>query len=247
VVQGGGGSFGITTDFGVGFNGNDVSQAPSDYGRSVFAPRFADNFSLTGFQSSISSLTVYSHVIGYSSTVTPFTSTIIDIYSGRPGDVGSSIIASSSNQISSIFSSVYRTPFNAVTDASRPVFESTVAFTDLTLGPGTYWFSFRQTANSPGNIDVSGVTNKTNGNIQIIPGNALGYDAANNTWVPLYHLANPQGSNPNAPAIQMELPFLVNGTALQGPVAPEPGTLLLAALPAIGALALRLRRRRLRH
>jgi hypothetical protein len=113
----------------------------------------------------------------------------------------------------------------------------------LTLDAGTYWFSFRQTANSDGNIDVSGITNKVDGNIQIISGNALGFDTASSAWVPLYHLANPQGSNPNAPAIQMELPFLVNGTALEGSAAPEPGTLLLAALPAIG-VAIRHRRRR---
>lgn len=246
TAQGGSGAFGITTDSGAGFGGTDASQAAAAYGRSVSAPIFSDDFTLNSFQSVISSLTVYSHISNNPSTVSPFIATTIDIYSGRPGSVGSSIIASSSSQISSVFSNVYRVPSGTtaatLTDATRPVFATTVAFTNLTLDAGTYWFSFRQTSIIIGNINVSGVTNVSNGTVQIVSGNALGFNATSGTWDPLYHLANPVGSDPNAPAIQMELPFLVNGRAIEAPpppAAPEPGSLLLAILPVMGALAAR--------
>ena len=247
AAKGGGGSFGITTDFGTGFGGSDASQAASAYGRSIFSPVYADDFTLGGFQSSITSLTVYSHVLNYTSTVSPLTSTTINIYSGRPGDAGTTLIATSSNQTSSIFSNVYRVPSGStsatLTDNSRPVFATTVGFTNLTLNAGTYWFSFQQTTSAPGSIDVSGITKVVNGSVQMVAGNALGFD--NNAWVPLYHLASPAGTDPNAPAIQTELPFLVNGRAIAAPVAPEPGSLALVMLPIAASLGFyRFRRRR---
>ena len=252
VVKGGGGSFGITTDFGAGFGGSDASQAAAAYGRSVSSPQFADDFILTSFQSSITSLTVYSHIPGYTNTATtPFTSTTINIYSGRPGDVGTTLIATSSNQINSEFTNVYRVPAGStpatLTLSDRPVFATTVGFTNLTLNAGTYWFSFAQTSNNPGNVSVSGVTKVVNGSVQIVSGNALGFNTGSNPWVPLVHQANPGGTDPNAPQIQMELSFLVNGRAIAAPVAPEPGSLALVVLPMAAPLAFRrFRRRRLK-
>jgi hypothetical protein len=242
VAKGGAGDFGITTNPGEGFGGADVSQSAPDYGRSVGAPIFADDFTLGSFQSVISSLTVYSHIPGYGNTSSPFTSTTIDIYSGRPGDVGSSILASSSEQATSVFSNVYRVPTGStvanLTNAERPIFATTVSFTNLTLNAGNYWFTFRQTASVAGTISVSGVTSVTGGTIQLVPEMHLALTRRQEPGIFVssagacaYRHQSQCSGNPD------ELPFLISGRAIEPPppaVAPEPGSLLLALLPAAG-------------
>jgi hypothetical protein len=236
AVRGGDGAFGITTNPGAGFNGSDASQANPDYAYGASAPQFADDFVLSS-NSSISSFTLYSYVPNSTILTSPILSTTINIWNGQPGS-GASIIATSSNQVSSVFSNVYRTRSGSgdagLTGTVRPVFETTVAFNGLSLSAGNYWFSFSQTGT--GAVNVAGLSRLVNNEPQLVPGNALAFDAGQlNPWIPLYIARRDATAS-----IQPDLPFLINGTVQE---APEPGSLLLAVLPAMGCLAVRYRRR----
>lgn len=242
VVKGGSGAFGITTNPGAGFGGSDASQANVDYAYGASSPQFADDFVL-GSSSNVSSITLYSYVTNSltnsSILASPITGTTVNIWNGKPGS-GGAIIASSSNQTSSNFSNVFRTrsgaaPDKGITSTDRPVFETTVGFSGLNLSAGSYWFSFSQTGTGP--VNVAGLSTLSGSDPQLVTGNALAFDANQaNPWIPLF-IARKDGTS----SIQPELPFLINGTVN---VAPEPGTLLLALLPAVGTLAFRFRRRR---
>ncbi len=238
VAKGGAGAFGLTTDPGTGFGGADASQANPDYAYGAASPQFADDFSLLS-SSNVTSFTVYSYVTGSSILSSPISSTTINIYNGQPG-AGGSIIATSSEQVSSVFTNVYRTrsglpapPDTGITGNTRPIFATTVSFTGLTLSAGNYWFSFSQIGTGP--VNVAGLSTLSGGIPQLIPGNALAFDASQaNPWIPLFI-----ARRDNTSSIRPELPFLVNGQT----TAPEPSSLLLALLPATGVLAARYRRR----
>jgi len=102
----------------------------------------ADDFTVTAPEGwDIDTLTFYTYQTG--STTTPtITGMYLQIWNGRPGDVGSTVIFGNrtTNRLgSSSFLGAYRWSETSAGDTTRPIMEVTSQPLGLHLAPGTYW------------------------------------------------------------------------------------------------------------
>jgi hypothetical protein len=222
-------------------NGNGGSSAHPNPG---FEPAFRieDDFTLGG-ATNISQI----HVFGYSPNANPsqgFSNGNLRIWSGRPGDAGSTVVfgdTSTNVVVSSAFTNIYRvfgttSSFPGATlfapGTTRPVQDVTMSV-GMTLPAGTYWLDWQlsavvgTTAFSPFVTFSDGVTRGpvgANARQQV--------DAI--TWQDVVDTGNPQ----TLPDVAQELPFTVIGTPV-----PEPTSLALLGVGAIGFTLRRWRKR----
>lgn len=203
--------------------------------------RLADNFVVpVGQTFNISSIDFFAYVTGSSAASSPFTALTLQIWLGRPGDPGSSVLSgdTTTNVLSSsTFSNMYRI-FNSTTPApgnppgtTRPIFQNNVATPGLTLTEGEYWLDFALATGSS-NVFYPAVT---------IPGvrTLSGWNArqlSGSTWADIIDGGNPAES----PDVAQDLNFILNGTD-GGASVPEPSTVVLAGA---GLLVAGLARRR---
>ena len=111
--------------------------------------RVADDFTVTDAAGwTISNIRFFAYQTGGSTAATSFTGLQLNVWNGRPGDGGSSIVAGGMfnvalNSSNSTFSGIYRVSSTA-TATDRPIYQNDAAMS-LTLGPGTYWLDWQTT------------------------------------------------------------------------------------------------------
>jgi hypothetical protein len=194
--------------------------------------RIADDFTLTA-NTTLTDVRVYAYSTG-AAAAQAFTTGNLQIWSGRPGDAGSTVVfgdATTNRVTGSTFTNVYRTPSTtnahggtAIAPATnRPVQEVTLN-APVSLPAGTYWIDYQvtpivgfATAFTP---YVTFADNATRG-APGANGRQLQAGQAGPAWADVVDIGDP----PTLPDVVQEFPFLVDGTPV-----PEPGSLALAGL-----------------
>jgi hypothetical protein len=215
----------IITNPGAGFGGADVSAiAPGattfGFGAAqVLNLRLADDFTVPVGGWLVDSISVLAHATSTygSPPSSPFTGISMNIWNGTPGG-GGTIIASSSSLQSTNWSGIYRTNTGSTnfTNDQRPVMNVVASFPSLSLGQGTYWIDWALTNNKTSNSFVTPVMTAS-GNL--VAGNSLQFTVASGVW------ASTTDTGINQ---VVDLPFAINGTAVNGVAVPEP-----SAVPAV--------------
>jgi hypothetical protein len=214
----------IITNPGAGFGGADVSAiAPGantfGFGAIEGSNRLADDFTVPAGGWLVDSVSVLAYVTGtYSSPPSsPFTGISMNIWSGTPGS-GGTVISSSSSLLSTNWSGIYRTNTGSTnfTNDQRPVMNVVASFPSLSLGQGTYWVDWALTIDRGSSFSWVPPVMTASGNL--VAGNSLQFTVASGVWA----------SNTDRVINQVDLPFAINGTAVNGVAVPEP-----SAVPAV--------------
>lgn len=165
----------FVTGVGGGFGGADVSALISpltSYGFNCLQTipyRLADDFTIPGPGSwHIQTVTVYLYQTG-STTTSTITGVYLQIWNGRPGDAGSSVVwgNTTTNVLAgSAWSNCYRAISTDLLASNRPIMACD-ATVNTTLAPGTYWLDWSATgslASGPWNPPITIVGQNTTGN-----------------------------------------------------------------------------------
>lgn len=176
--------------------------------------RLADNFTVPAGQTwTITSVSVLGFVSGWTTLQSPFSGATLQIWDGRPGDVGSNVVFGDTTTdclISSTPSNIYvirNTVVQPVTQGfTRPLWTNKLSVSpSLTLGPGTYWIDFQATSFNNAavffrNVVAAGVRTQNDWN-------ARQYSIANNSWANILDTGAPS----SAPDVPQDIAFEVSG------------------------------------
>jgi hypothetical protein len=179
------------------------------------AIRCADNFVVpTGESWTINAVIVYGYQTGSAPTPSPFTGGTLQIWNGRPGDPGSTIVFgdTTTNRLSSstttntyrIFNTVAPPP-GTTPGITRQIWANTLTVSPgLVLAAGNYWIDFQLTASGAGtNFTPSVTVVDTRANpLQ----NARQF--TNGAWTDVVDTGNPT----TAGSVNQDFPFLLDGT-----------------------------------
>lgn len=198
--------------------------------------RVADDFTVAPGGWNVNSIRVFAYQTG--SVANPFNGARLQIWNGRPGDVGSSVIFGdlTTNRLTATGDTNIHRIFNTTTPppGTAPGTTRLVRFLDLGTGPGglnlaagTYWIDWQTTISAGAAAFAPGVTIPGQGNR---PGDN-GRQWTGTLWQDLLDAGNP---GTGLDLIQ-DLPFIIDGTPI-----PTPGA---AALFAVAGLAGARRRR----
>lgn len=208
--------------------------------------RFADDFTVTGAGWTLSRAEFFVYQPGHSGATPPVGAATVRIWSGRPGDAGSTVIAGDEgvNVLSgTVATGVYRA-FNTLIapvtppDTSRRIWRAAVLLNDVHLAPGTYWLDWQFTALDPAAelfcppVTLNGARSKPGANARVL--SPLPPPAPEGTWGDLVDPAKPT-SGPDAPA---DMPMVIFGfgapsgcladlTGIGGPPSPPDSQLTL--------------------
>lgn len=205
--------------------------------------RLADDFTIPAGQSwQIDNVQLYGYQTG-AGAVSPVNAANLQIWSGRPGDAGSTVIfgdTTTNRLASSVQSNMYRI-FNSTTPApgsvpgtTRRIWDNTVTV-GTTLNAGTYWLDWQfDTVNTAGAWFMPTTTHEGS-RTPPGPANARQLVTAGTpatlTWVDVIDAGNPSATVPDVPH---EMPFVING------IIPEP--MMMSAAGLLGLALLRRRR-----
>lgn len=184
--------------------------------------RQADDFVVGGAGWQVSQVVVYGFRTN-GSTSESFATAVAQIWNGKPGEVGSVVVAgdlTTNRLVSTTFTNLYRTGRANPSSTIRPIMAATLAL-PTTLSPGTYWLEYGLTG--AGNIFSPLVT---------IPGQLTTPDANALLFTSGQYFTMTDTSS----GVQLADPFQILGQPV-----PEPAT--LAGLGLACAALLRKRRR----
>ena len=203
-------------------NGNTAeSNTTTGYAVSNATYRVADDFVVPSGQSwTLSSVDVYAYKTSYSGSSSPFTAGVLQVWRGRPGDSGSTLLCGSTSsnvQASSTDARIYRTGNSlypspgSATVTTRKVWRNRLSMPAACAGSGffsagSYWLVWGSTDSSAGAhfappMTVVGARGRSGAN-------ARQYDVSAGTWSSLIDVGNPS----SAPDVAQELPFDLIGT-----------------------------------
>ena len=221
------------SDLGAGFGGADASvlrDSMTSYGSNFNTSldySVADDFVVpTGEIWDLTGVQFYGYQTNSTLTST-FTSLKVQIWNGRPGDLGASVIWGnwSDNLLETgTFSGVYRVLSGALTATDRPIMSLNGAVIP-TLTAGSYWIQWGTTGSLVSGPWAPPITIPG----QSTTGNARQY--SNGSWVD----AN------LSPGFQQDFPFQILGDVS---AVPEPGSVLGTLLLIGSAFGVRVRQRR---
>jgi serine protease len=209
------GSFNTSISFGVNYTLTG-STGPN---------RLSDDFTITGLPWAISEIVVYGFQTNMSPTSGTFTTGVVQIWNGRPGDAGSQVVAGdlTTNRLTSAeFTGIWRVGRGGST-LNRPIMAATLSL-PVTLSTGNYWIEYGMTGPLAGSVQSPLVT---------VPG-ALTVPEANARFYTSHQYWNLVDSNSQVP---LAVPFEVRGE-----VVPEPATLAAIGLGFAGVLVRRRRK-----
>jgi len=195
--------------------------------------RIADDFTL-GADSTLTSVRVYAYTTG-SAPSAAFTNGTLQIWNGRPGDAGSTVVfgdMTTNVLASSVFSNIYRIfattntqgGVQTVPGTTRPIQEITLN-APVSLPAGTYWLDYQIAPIAPGVSTFLPTVTNPDGVTRGPPGANSRQLTTATTWVD----ALDTGSPATLADVAQEFPFLVVGTPI-----PEPGSMALAGIAALG-------------
>ncbi len=177
--------------------------------------RCADDFNVPVGQTwTIDQVIVFVYQTNYFGAASPVLAATLRIWSGRPGDPGSTVVFgdTTTNRLgSSTDALLYRIansgpPTNPAPGTTRKLWQNNINVSPAAvLGPGNYWIDFQIDAGSGGNFTPS----TTITGIRNFPGwNGRQFSSGNGTWGDLIDTGNPV----SAADVPQDLPFKLNGT-----------------------------------
>jgi hypothetical protein len=206
-------------------NAGDLTVANTNAGFSCGANgpfRCADNFVVPVGQTwTINQVAVYGYQTGAAAGTSPFTAANLQIWNGRPGDTGSTVIfgdTTTNRLASSTNTNIYRIFNTVVPPATAPGTTRIIWQNNITVGPalvltaGNYWIDFQLTASGTGASFTPPVTIV---NTRFTP-IQNGRQFTTGAWIDLVDAG--QGTTP--PTVPQDLPFILDGTIATTRVAP---------------------------
>jgi len=133
-------------------NGGAVAGFSSHLLDGYGAYRFADDFTVPAAGWRVSAAVLYAYQSGFDGPLAPFEAVNVRIWSGRPGDEGSVVLAGDDTTdvlVSADVTDVYRvfsttaTPEPAAADTTRRVWSAVTSLDDVFLPEGTYWLDWQ--------------------------------------------------------------------------------------------------------
>ena len=201
----------------------NTTQSNTSLGYSVnnAAYRVAEDFSVPSGQSwTLSAVDVYAYKTGASASSSPFTAATLQVWRGRPGDSGSTLLCGSSSAnvlASSTDSKLYRTGNSAypapgtATGTTRKLWRNRLNVPAACAGSGyftagSYWLVWGSTDSAGSthyapSVTLVGARGRSGANARQL-------DVSAGTWSNLIDAGNPA----SAPDIAQELPFDLIGT-----------------------------------
>jgi hypothetical protein len=191
--------------------------------------RCADDFTVPVGQTwTVGSVVTYAYQTGFAGATSPVVAANVQIWNGRPGDAGASVIAGNNTSMpfTSTDASIFRTsnsgpPLNTVPGTTRRVWENTITVSpSAVLTAGTYWVDFQtDTGATTGNftppVTITGIrTHPTWNGRQFTAAWADALDAGNPAAaidVPQEFSFKLSGSVSGAPAIPRSRSLDFNG------------------------------------
>ncbi|HEX8297523.1 MAG TPA: hypothetical protein VF594_00065, partial [Rubricoccaceae bacterium] len=179
------------------------------FGHNAAAPVYvADDFVVPAGGWTLSDMQFFTYQTGGNATTSSITGLFVQIWNGRPGEAGSTVVfgdLTTNRLASSVFTGTYRVTSTTLTNATRPIYRNTATLNTV-LAPGTYWVQWGTT----GTIASGPWTPPVTTNDATPPaGNAIQF--INGAWATL--LDGGDGTVANPGTITVALPFIVNGTA----------------------------------
>ena len=225
----------VVTNAGMGSGGSDFSMTSSDASLTGFGyalsqgNRLASDFVL-GSGSTVSSIVFQAYQTNSSSVTSPFNGIDAKIWTGRPGDAGSTLLYSSTTLGANTFANLYRGTTLSAT--SRPVFDVEALFPNVALSAGTYWLDVAISTTDGNNAFAPLIA----GPVAALP--TQQYDVSLLSWV------DKVGGTGNSK--QAEFGFQVKGASATGAggAVPEPGEWAAMGILGAGVAGLVLRKRR---
>ena len=184
--------------------------------------RLADDFTVpVGQNWTITAVETFAYKTGSAATPSPFTAATLQIWSGRPGDVGSTVLCgdTTTNVLASSTDSLMFRLFNSVVPntsnppgTTRRIWRNRLTVPAACSGamfftPGTYWLDFATTDSAAGahfypNVTVAGSRTP--------PGtpNSRQFVSTAGVWADVLDTGTPV----TPPSIPQEFPFLLFGT-----------------------------------
>lgn len=197
-----------------------VSNASWGFSANGTAYRLADDFTVPSGQSwTLSGIDVYAYKTGTTGTTSPFTSATLQIYRGRPGDSGSTLVCgnTTTNMLtSSTAANIYRilntvVPTATATDTTRKIWRNRLAIPSTcsaagAFTAGTYWIVWgtRDSANAAHytpSLSIPGARTRSGANARQLT-------VSSGSWATLVDGGKPDTA---ADAVQ-ELPFEIQGS-----------------------------------
>jgi hypothetical protein len=216
-----------------GFSGHKTTTTTGEF-------RLADDFTVPAGQMwTIDSVCVYGYQTGFAGfPASPISAGNLQIWNGRPGDVGSAVVFgdTTTNRLLSstgmglfrIFNSTVPPPGSAP-GTTRRIYEHDLSAGSTVLGPGTYWIDFQ--VNPVTTSAAHFVPSATIEGARGLPG-MNGRQFISTGWQDMIDAGNPT----TAPDVLQDLPFILKGT-----IVPEPAALATMLLALGGLLAFRRR------
>lgn len=215
--------------------GTSWSEASYDYGSTTVANtlagvgcqkvstttlnRCADDFSVPVGQTwTVNSLTTYVYQTGFAGATSPVTSANFQIWNGRPGDPGATVIAGNTTGLpfTSVDSTVFRIfntgpPLNTAPGTTRRIWATTMTLAaPIVLTGGTYWVDFQTEAGAGGNfappVTITGIRGATGWNGRQFT----------TAWADSFD----DGTPATADNVIQDFPFKLDGTMAGAPLAP---------------------------
>ena len=179
------------------------------------ASRLADDFTI-GQPCNLASVTFFGHEVGASPNRSPFTGYTLQIWNGRPGDPGASVIFgdTTTNRLAYSVDSTYYRVLNSVVPApgaapglSRKIWANTITI-NTTLAAGTYWLDWDS-------LVTDGQTHSQEAKTIAGSRGAASDNARQLTVVTGVWKDRVDGGIPDtAPDVKQDFPFVVSGATL---------------------------------
>jgi hypothetical protein len=169
----------------------------------------ADNFTI-GQRCTLASVVFFAYQTGAPATPSPFTAYTLQIWNGRPGDPGASVIFgnTTTNRLASSVDTMIFRIFNTIVPpatapgTTRRIWANTVNI-GTTLNAGTYWFDWNATSIGPANFTPSVTIQGSRGGA-----GANARQLATGVWQDVIDTGQPA----TAPDVPQDFPFNVMGT-----------------------------------
>ncbi len=184
--------------------------------------RCADDFSVPVGQTwTINQVITFAHVTNFSGTASPFIAANLQIWRGRPGDPGSTIVfgdTTTNRLASSTDSLIYRISNSSVPATINPVTNRRVWQNNLAVSPaavltaGTYWIDFQTDSGGTSNFTPQTTIRLTRTTPLM---NARIFSSSNATWDNVTDIGLPV----IAPDVNLDFPFKLDGTITGAPLA----------------------------
>ncbi len=173
--------------------------------------RLADNFTVPAGGCTLNTVTFFAYQTGSAATPSPFSAYTLQIWNGRPGDAGATVVfgdTTTNRLASSVDSNIFRI-FNTVVPTATPTGTTRIIWRNTlnvgtTLAAGTYWLDWASTATNGG---AHFQPSKTIAGSRGAAGdNARQLTVATGVWIDVVDTGNPV----TTPSVPQDFPFYLN-------------------------------------